>query len=327
MRIRHVAATILAASLLTTAAVTTVSDAAAQTQLTEKERKKKAVQAYKAGQKQFKTGDYAAALPHYREADDAYPGAAPKHKIAVCLDKLGRIEEAVAAYEGFIAFNPGEKYADRITSSQARIDELRAQLPATVMLEIEPPGVAASVTLDGQAAAGTELQMTAGDHEIVVSAPDHESYTEKVTVSGGEKRTLSVMLKPTGGAVAPPPDVGGGEEDTGDDAGGGLKIAGYVLLGAGVVSAGVATVFGVQALGAANDFDDTPTNALADRAEDKGLVADILYGVGGAAVIGGAVLLYLGYSADGGEDSTATGPVFMPYAGPNGGGANVTVQF
>ena len=37
----------------------------------------------------------AGALPLFQQADAAYPGAAPKHNIALCLDKLGRTEEAI----------------------------------------------------------------------------------------------------------------------------------------------------------------------------------------------------------------------------------------
>lgn len=85
--------------------------------------------AYKQAMKNFDAGDYAGALTFYRQADSLHPGAAPKHKVAVCLDKLGRSREAIKAYEEFINYNPSQRYQDRVTAAHKRIAEIRARLP------------------------------------------------------------------------------------------------------------------------------------------------------------------------------------------------------
>ena len=83
--------------------------------------KEEAKKAYLEGKDKFKAGDYAGALPLFQKADSLYPGAAPKHKAAVCLDKLGRVEDSIGAYRAFIDSNPGEKYAERVKQAQTRI--------------------------------------------------------------------------------------------------------------------------------------------------------------------------------------------------------------
>ena len=91
--------------------------------------KKAARAAYIEAKKRFSAGDYDGALTFFRQADSLYPGAAPKHQAALCLDKLGRLREAIIAYEDFISFNPSDKYRDRVVAAHKRIAEIRAGLP------------------------------------------------------------------------------------------------------------------------------------------------------------------------------------------------------
>ena len=118
------------AALTGTLAITHAPVASAQPKkaaAAEEDPKEGAKKAYGEASKLFKEGKYEEALPLFQKADELYPGAAPKHKIAICLDKMGKTEEAVAAYQTFIDSDPGEKYADRVTEAQKRIDELQAR--------------------------------------------------------------------------------------------------------------------------------------------------------------------------------------------------------
>jgi hypothetical protein len=95
-----------------------------------------------------------------------------------------------------------------------------------------------------------------------------------------------------------------------------------------VVGGVVSGVFGVMALGSASDFDATPTVELADDAESQALIADIFLGVGGALAIGGGILLYFGFTADGEEGDVASPvPQIIPVAGPETAGATATWRF
>ncbi len=289
--------------------------------------KQEAQAAYVKGKAAMAKGDYAAALESFRKADSLHPGAAPKYQIAVALDRLNQLEEAIAAYRTFIDSDPGPKYADRVVAAGQRIAELEKLLITKVTLQITPPNLGGlAITVDGNPVQGTEIDVKPGEHTIVVSAPGHVPVTETITARAGEPLAVPITLQPE--QAAPPPTVTDTGGDEGGDPGLGLKIAGFSLIGAGVAAGVVSGVFGVMALGSASDFDATPTEELADDAENQAMLSDIFLGVGGALAIGGAICLYFGFTAEGGDEVVASPmPHLLPYAGPDGAGAAATWRF
>jgi hypothetical protein len=289
----------------------------------EKAKKDEAKTAFKEAKKKFDADDFAGALPLYEKADTLYPGSAPKHKIALCYDKLGKTAEAVAAYKAFLGSNPSDKYADRVTAANARVAELEATMPSTVIIKVAPEGVAAQITVNGTPATGPELTLPAGEHTIVVTAEGHTPLTEVVTLRGNEKRELSLTLTPAAAPLPPePPPV---EPQPAVEEEGRSNVPAYVTLG--IAGAGVilGTVFGIQALGAKSDFDDEPSVDNADEAERAALIADMSFGVALTFGITGAVLLFSGGDDEPGEASAK--PVLLPFGGPKGGGMAATWTF
>jgi tetratricopeptide (TPR) repeat protein len=295
--------------------------------------KEDAKKAWEEGQTKFEAGDYAGALEAYQRADQLYPGAAPKQKIALSLDKLGKAREAIAAYKAFIDSNPGEKFAEKIADANKRIGELQATLPAVVNLTITPADAKnVAVTVDGNAAQGTRLEVSAGEHTVVVTADGMEPATQVVTVKGDETKELAVTLKPVVKAApkpVPPPEE--------EEEGGGSNVPAYVTLGIAGAGVVLGVVFGVLALQSKNDFDDkvdvpgtdpTELTDLADSAERSALIADMSFGVALTFGITGIVLLF---SNAGDEDEAADSAEealhVTPYAGPNGAGASVELTF
>jgi tetratricopeptide (TPR) repeat protein len=114
--------------------------------------KEQAKDAYKAGLHAFDTHDFGAALAHFVRAHEAHPGAAPKWRIAGCLHKLGRYDEAVVAYRWFLASEPSDKYADRIQQANERIKLLA-------------PGFEANVAIAKKYHRAGVTAFTAGDYE------------------------------------------------------------------------------------------------------------------------------------------------------------------
>ena len=290
-----------------------------------------AKKAYGEGNKFYKAGDFAAALPKFRKADSLYPGAAPKHKIAVCLDKLGRYQEALAAYQTFIDSNPGAKYTDRVTNSKARMAEMKATLPGTVVVTLTPADLAnVTYEVDGARAEGPSFKLKPGPHTLVVKADGHEPLTREVTVTGASQQDVALTLTPI--AVVQPPAPAPTpmpEEPVADDGGGSDNIPAYVTLGIAGVGAVVGTIFGVQALSAKSDFDDNPTQENADTAERNALISDMSFGVALTFGITGAVLLFTGDDSDeeAPSDAASARPVIVPYAGLKGGGIQATWSF
>jgi tetratricopeptide (TPR) repeat protein len=106
----------------------------------------------------------------------------------------------------------------------------------------------------------------------------------------------------------------------------GLRIAGLVTAGAGLVALGAALHYGIEARKASDaisDNDEGWTDSLLDR-YDEGEAAEtrmfVLSGVGAAALVTGGVLYYLGRRAGQAEASVTVGAL------PAAGGAAAVVR-
>lgn len=172
------------------------------------------------------------------------------------------------------------------------------------------------VSRDGTAIDRTEwnrsIPIDGGTHEITGKAPGHESWSTKITVAPeGDKKSVEVpkfkelpkLVAPqlrdnavtATGAPPPAPSMITKRR----------KIAIGVAAG-GVVLAGVGIGFGLEARNLRNEALATcpstscsaggaaDANAINDRAQDRALIANVGFAVGGAAVVAGAVLWFLG---------------------------------
>ena len=105
-------------------------------------------------------------------------------------------------------------------------------------------------------------------------------------------KTEPVVTDPNGVAVSrpmPPPEQKGG----------GLKMAGVGVMAVGVVGLGAGVFFGVRARGAANDAEaikpgDAWKPAIEERGQSAEKNAKLFFAIGGAAVVTGGVLYFLG---------------------------------
>lgn len=304
----------------------------AMAQVADAKTKREALNAFKAGKAKFDKGDFEAALADFEEANRIYPGASPKHKIAVCYDKLGKVKDAISAYEIFVNSDPGPKYLKRVKDAKTRIDELKeelAKMPGKVVLTIEPADATGlSITVDGSPAEGTELELEAGEHTIVVEADGMETVNRTIEVEPAETHDVSITLTASEEAPPPPPPE---EEESEVDTG--LLAGGLVGAGVAVVGFGLMTAFGVMALGAQSDFENAnpPTEELADDTEDNALIADVFLGVGAAGAIVAAILIPLAFTSGGGEEEEgaeeAAMPKLQPLVGPAGAGMAATWTF
>lgn len=309
--------------------------------LTDKQKKDGAKKAYKEAEAKFEKQDYAGALDLYKEADSLLPGERPKFKIAVCLDKLGKVTEAVAAYQTFLDAKPdAEKLKDPIAEANTRMDALK-KTPGKVKVATvpeAPPNL--KISVDGvEQPAGNELSLAPGKHTIQVKADDFEPASQEVEVAFAESKSVSLEMKkveapppPPPVAVVEPPPVKPVEPPKPPPPAPRSKVPAYVTLGFAGAGAVVGTIFGVMALGAKSDFDSMPTTDNADKADRNALISDMSYAVAITFGVTGAVLLF---SKDSTEETKAasthkTAPrkaFIAPYAGPTGAGAAAHFTF
>ncbi|WP_437999085.1 PEGA domain-containing protein [Sorangium sp. So ce185] len=311
--------------------------------LTEKQKKDEAKKLYKEAEARFEKGEYAVAADLYRQADEHVPGAAPKYKLALSLDKQGLATEAVAAWQAFLDSKPdAEKFKDKITEAQGRVEALK-KTPAKVKVATAPeapPGL--KIAIDGVAQTGTELSVPPGKHTLTVSAEGFIDSSQELEVTFAEAREVSVTLtpKPQEPVAAtpaqppapppaaevppaqPPPPAPATEPRS--------PVPAYVTLGLAGAGVVVGTIFGIQALGAKGDFDDQPTTKNADRVDRFALISDMSFAVALTFGVTGAVLLLTDDAPaepKAAASSSKKRAFVTPYVSPTGGGAAARFTF
>ena len=274
--------------------------------LTDKQKKDLAKKNYKDGEKALADGKFADALEHYKVAEDAVPIGATKYKIAVTLDKLGKVQESVAAYQVFLSSSPDAvKMKDQIADSGTRVEALK-KTPGKVRIATEPtsppnlrfaidaaapvPGIAvpAPVALAPAtpAAPGApppaafattafngEFAMAPGHHKITATADGYDPTSSEIDLAFAEtkdvKITLTLAPPPPPVVVAPPPPPIAVVEPVKappPPPAPRSNIPAYVTLGLAGAGAVVGTIFGISALGAKSDF-NAPGGATVENAD------------------------------------------------------------
>jgi hypothetical protein len=331
--------------------------AAAQAKpLTEAQKKAAAKKAYKEGEAKFKDGKFAEALAAYKTADDLLPIPKTKYKIAVCHDRLGHVVEAAAGYQTFLDSSPDPaKAGDDIADAKAHLDTLKKTpgklhvlvTPASaprlaVAVDGGPPQAGASLPVemvstspDAAPIAYKTLTLPPGHHRIAVTAEGYDPSAQDLDLGFAEVKNVGVTLSltppppppppPPVVAEAPPPPPPPPPPPR-------SNVPAYVTLGLAGAGIVVGTAFGVLALKAKSNFNSSPTTDNADTTDRNALISDMSFAVALTFGVTGLVLLL---SNDSPEPAKAalvqqqkTGfKGFVPYAGPNGGGAVGVFRF
>ncbi len=212
-----------------------------------------------------------------------------------------------------------------VPGTPTRVD---ATLEALATISVTATPADATIRLDGADASGSgalTVTVPAGAHAFSVEREGHAPRRLEVSVTAGETVARAVALERTEPAAeaSPPPSA----PDPGTPrAGGGLRMAGVGIGVVGVVLTGVAVQ---QGLSARSSSDDAQTAAAAG-AFDAGAFGDaetaekrmfLLYGVGGAAIVTGAAVYYLGHR----KGARAERQRVSVQPSPAGTGALVTV--
>jgi PEGA domain len=302
----------------------------------DKKTKDAARKAFSEGEKAFAAGDFVAAHTAFGQAHGLVPSAQASYWAAKSLDSQGKLEESIAAYEAVLTDAELDKLGDdKIAEVKARIVELKAKLVGELSIVTTPTG--ATVSIDGAPQAGETpltVKLAPGPHKITVLANGFEPKEVDVEIKGGGKSEQKLQLtakappppppEPVVEAPPPPPPPPPPPRS---------KVPAFITLGIAGAGAIVGTIFGVKALGAKSDFDDSPTSGFADDTERNALIADMAFGVAITLGVTGVVLLT---SDDGAAPAAAkrldklpkkARLVVAPYASPKGGGAAAQYTF
>jgi hypothetical protein len=251
---------------------------------------------------------FSEACPKLVASHKLSPAVGTLLNLADCYERAGQNASAWARFHEAIALAQRLGRPDREKTARERADRLE---PRLIRLSIVAADKDVEVKLDGAvldpAVLGTPIPIDPGRHTIEASAKGKRTLTTAVEAS---ERTPAPSVEipalaslPVEAAATPPvqgsPDGGPRlPQPQSDDAA--LRITSYVLLGAGVVGAGVGTVFGLRTSSKWREAKthctglacDTDGVTLAAQAKNNGTVSTVSFIASGVLLAGGAVLFF-----------------------------------
>lgn len=307
---------------------------------------------FNSGKAAMEAGDYKKACKSFAESQRQDPSVGTLLNLGRCNELQGRLATAWGHYKEAARMAQLKGDAERSDAARKLATEMEPKLskltvnaaaPAAgmVVARIRKDGAETERVEIGSGALGLAVDVDPGAYTIEASAPGFKTWTGEITVGAtADKKTVDIPAletAPEGATV--PPVTGGPATTTPSDSGGGsdgsgLMTAGFIVGGVGVVGIGLGAIFGLSASGTASDAEEDPalcpdkqctTAGLdeIDSAKSSATISTIAFGVGAAALVGGAVLVILGATSGGGGSETggATAPLALtPVASAEGGG-------
>jgi hypothetical protein len=171
------------------------------------------------------------------------------------------------------------------------LTEIEGQIPSVVVRVVDSDGsdrTDAKATMDGRPMRldGKPMSLDPGEHRLVVEAPDAQRKEQKVLLVDREKsRLVSVQLpsKKRGQAAAADTRSSAPPQKEG------IPTGVWILGGIGVAAVGTGVYFGLTARHQLNELQNNCSPMCPESSTKSGrrdaLLADIGFGVGGAAIV------------------------------------------
>jgi hypothetical protein len=218
---------------------------------------KGAQETFREAQKLYEARDWEGALPLFREAfaDSGSPNA--HLYVARCLRELGKLDEAYEEMKATVAkatelAEEEAKYAPTRDAAATELALLERKVARIVVAIADPPS-GTSVELNGKPLPadklGVPIAVMPGEIEVRASAPGSAGSSATVDVGAGQMKTIALALAGADDSEAPPPVVVEEPQrrDSAPPTGGGLRTAGFVAAGVGVVGLAVFAIAGSMA--------------------------------------------------------------------------------
>ena len=253
---------------------------------------------FEAGEKLFQAGDYGAAIWSFQAAEAMRVTPEVAYDLAKCHEKLGDVAFMTLWYRQYLKRAP--QASDALTVAE-RVGTVLAAAEAEGrgLLEVDARG-ATDITVQGR---------TFPEGPAAIFLPPGEYSLEAKFPSGPKRMVVQVRTgKTTTTAFEPlPPPLMDAVEGLPDSVlaqgpkGPGpkpLRVGSYVAFGAGVAALAAGTVLGVlsrvdgERLYADKTLTVSQADVLAEQANTQGAVANVLWGVGGAAA-GAGILMFV----------------------------------
>ena len=249
---------------------------------------------FEEGSSLFSRGDYDSACDKFRASNELDPKGGTLLNLALCREKQGRTASAWTTFSEARNRSLKEGRSERVAFAEKKIAELKPLLPRLrVVVTSVPRGL--DVKVDGEslpsAAWNTGVPMDPGAHQVGATAPQYQPVTLTVRLAAGEETPVTVpalaLIPPSAPPTRPEPVV---IVPT--------RWTGWTILGAGILSVGVGSVFGVQAFNKRSEAESLCDSSRCDEghhSNDAALraawISNIGIGVGLVAIVAGTYLL------------------------------------
>jgi len=146
---------------------------------------------YAAGKAAADTGDYATAYEHFKLAHELIPTAHTQYWLAYCLDRQGKADEALPAFEAFLKHPDREQVGNEpIATAEARVRVLKARASGaassdTAAAAVPPPGSTPTETVIPTAMTVGALSKAVDDLELEIRKSHHQLRLLSDTVLSG----------------------------------------------------------------------------------------------------------------------------------------------
>ena len=319
---------------------------------------------FQEGKRLMAAGNHAAACPKFEDSYKLDPGTGTLMNLGACLEGLGKYASAWSVFHDAMSRAKREGQDARAKSAKDRIRGLEDRLTRVVIAvpdKARVPGLVIKLddTTLATSAFGVPAPINPGVHAIVATAPGKK--TARISIEAGSTKKMLETTIPVledgqesaAPAAAAPDNTAGPssgisvstaatsqEADTGSHARSG-KTLGLVIGAAGVVAIGVGGVFaaltksedkeaaslctrGAQQNQCADPAEKAAYESHTSSAKTDALGAYLGFGIGGAALITGAVLILTSKPS---TSASASVPVVAPVIGHNGAGAVATINW
>ncbi len=270
------------------------------------ENQKFAIKKFQEGNQQLNDGLFPAAVKLYREALTKWDHPAIHYNLALALLNLDQPIEVYDSLQAAIKYGADPLEKDKFEHAKEYMLLVEKQL-ATIDVSCSKPGAQISVdgkvvfTVGNDGKAGHYVsRVKIGKHTFVAEKPGYNAQVDAPFIGPGETYRLELTLYTA-------------DELTRYRRQWDNKYIPYAVVGGGVLLGAVGALLQVSANSSYKDYDSAVAKCNADRSstgcENSGSVADMRqsgdtkrtlgyvgYGVAGAAVITGAILLYVNRS-------------------------------
>lgn len=273
------------------------------------EREAELTATFAAAQEHYKAKRYAEALPLFEQVARELDSPNALLYVARCLREMGRDVEAYRAMHRTVTL-AGERaaseprFADTRAAAEVELAALEERVGrVTVSVPSAPAGTVIEVAGHPTAAAAMNV-VAPGSVQVDVRAPGYAPVRREIEAAAGSAQNIiiEIVAAPAPAPPAPPPQPVTAPVPT-TTRGGGVRIAGFVVLGVGaagwaaLIACGVLSDDRFAEIEARCPTPPCTTDAdqeIIDEGRDFELAANIGVGVGAAGTVAGLLMVIFG---------------------------------